>query len=127
MSCSAKPSGKLGGEQHVYCDEPLQADLPRAIDYAHTATGDFLKEFVIAETMGAARARLGLTTYGTHGLGGEGRLALRLAEGPADEAGGTRLTGRVRGQSGPAHITNWFGWHDRPPPAVVSIILDLSA
>src|ERR1051325_1726415 len=41
--------GQLPGENHLQCDGPIEAYLPRAIDDAHPTTRDFFEQFVIAE------------------------------------------------------------------------------
>src|SRR2546425_8956593 len=49
-------AGKLPGQDHLYCDHAVEALLPRFVDDAHAAAGDFFQKFVVTE--GAARGRL---------------------------------------------------------------------
>ena len=40
---------ELAGKDHLECDRPVQADLPRPVHHAHAAACDLLDQFVIAE------------------------------------------------------------------------------
>src|SRR5439155_20206072 len=37
------------GQNHLYCDDALEIEMPRAIDHAHPAAGNLFEKFVIAE------------------------------------------------------------------------------
>ena len=46
-------AGQLAGQNHLHGDGAIQTDLAGAIDYAHSAAGDFLQQFVVAKVTNA--------------------------------------------------------------------------
>jgi hypothetical protein len=43
-------AGKLAGQNHFYGDNPIQTNLPRAINDAHSAARNLFQELVIADS-----------------------------------------------------------------------------
>ena len=39
----------LSRQDHFQCDDAVEADLPGLVNHAHSATGDFFEQFVVAE------------------------------------------------------------------------------
>jgi hypothetical protein len=42
-------SGQLAGENHLQCDGPVEAHLPRFVDDSHPAPGDLFEDLIVAE------------------------------------------------------------------------------
>ena len=40
---------KLPRQNHLQRNNPFELEMPRAVDYAHATTGNFLEKFIIAE------------------------------------------------------------------------------
>src|SRR5881392_2100168 len=40
---------ELPGQNHLYRDDALEIEMPRAIDHAHSAAGNLFEQFVVAE------------------------------------------------------------------------------
>src|SRR5207247_106781 len=44
-------AGDRAGEDRFHGDDAIEADLPRAIDHAHSAAPDFFEQFVVANAL----------------------------------------------------------------------------
>src|SRR5262245_24967636 len=63
-------AGELTGQDHLYRDRSMKADLPRLVDHAHSTAGDFLEEFVVAEMPEGWSLELGWAAARYRGVGG---------------------------------------------------------
>jgi len=94
------------GQNHLYRDNPLEIEMPRAINHAHPASGNLFEKFVIAEVPGRAmfdiRFLMFDSSQGGAGLAVELRFLLRLVQAAFQQATSAKTLGVLRAQFGPA-------------------------
>ena len=95
------------GQNHLYRDNPLEIEMPRAINHAHPASGNLFEKFVIAEVPNLLIFDFGFSIFKfwreRHGSGaGHLRFGQRLFQAALQQATSAKALGVLRAQFGPA-------------------------